>query len=68
MRAPFNSVGEADPLNLPLFHGRDLKLQFRRLTRSLKVLLIGLTFWFAPVLGLGWWLGRAGRQATEPIK
>ncbi len=26
--------------------------------RSLKVLLIGLTVWFAPVLGLGWWLGR----------
>jgi chromate transporter len=26
--------------------------------RSLKVLLIGLAVWFAPVIGVGWWLGR----------
>ncbi len=26
--------------------------------RSLRVLSIGLTVWFAPVIGLGWWLGR----------
>ncbi len=26
--------------------------------RSLKVLAVGLTVWFAPVIGLGWWLGR----------
>lgn len=27
-------------------------------TRSLKVLFIGLAVWFAPVIGVGWWLGR----------
>jgi chromate transporter len=26
--------------------------------RSLKVLGLGLAVWFAPVIGLGWWLGR----------
>ncbi len=26
--------------------------------RSLKVLIIGLAVWFAPVIGVGWWLGR----------
>ena len=26
--------------------------------RSLKILLIGLAVWFAPVIGVGWWLGR----------
>ncbi len=26
--------------------------------RSLRVLLLGLAVWFAPVIGVGWWLGR----------
>jgi chromate transporter len=26
--------------------------------RSLRILFIGLAVWFAPVVGLGWWLGR----------
>jgi chromate transporter len=38
-----------------------------RLRRSLRILAIGLTLWFGPLLFLAWWLGTAHVLVTEGI-